>query len=66
MQNAHDPRVIDVSADMCVVECPQCRSGRAADVPIGIGLRMRDRITAELLAENHRTAHRSLAVVGGG
>ena len=28
------------------------------------GLRMFDRITAELLAENHRGTHRSLAATG--
>ena len=35
-----------------------------SDVPIGIGLPMRDRITAELLAQNHRDDHRSFAVAG--
>jgi hypothetical protein len=61
MQSAHIPRVIDLNDGVCSVECPQCRRGVASDVPIGIGIPMRDRITAELLAENHRDAHRSLA-----
>ena len=61
MQSPHSPRVIDISASVCVVECPQCHNGRPSDVPIGIGIPMRDRITAELLAENHRDDHRSFA-----
>jgi hypothetical protein len=54
MQMPHRPTVVDSSDGTCLVECPQCRKGRPADVPIGIGLPMFDRITAELLAENHR------------
>jgi hypothetical protein len=56
--------VIDISTDECVVECPQCQAGAERDVPIGIGLRMRDRLTAELLAENHRDNRRSYAMAG--
>ena len=66
MQCPHSPRVIDIGNGECVVECPQCLSGTPADVPIGIGLRMRDRITAELLAENHRDNRRSYAMAAGG
>jgi len=61
MQSAHIPRVIDLNDGGCSVECPQCRKGAASDVPIGIGIPMRDRVTAELLAENHRDAYRSFA-----
>jgi hypothetical protein len=64
MQRPHNPRVIDIRNGECVVECPQCRLGTAADVPVGIGLPMRDRITAELLAENHRDNHRSYVMAG--
>jgi hypothetical protein len=49
---------------MCVVECEQCRRGRAADIPIGIGLPMFDRFTAEMLAENHRNDRHTLAAAG--
>jgi hypothetical protein len=69
MHSPHTPRVIDVGEDACVVECPQCREGRSVDVPIGIGIPMRDRITAELLAGNHRDEHRNFvraADVGAG
>jgi hypothetical protein len=61
MQSPHTPTVVDMDGGACLVECPQCRRGRPADIPIGIGLRLFDRITAELLAENHRGEHRSLA-----
>ena len=54
MQSPHTPSVVDIGEDACLVECPQCREGRSVDVPIGIGIPMRDRITAELLAGNHR------------
>jgi hypothetical protein len=64
MQSPHSPRVIDNHDGECSVECPQCRMGPAADVPIGIGLPMRDRITAELLAQNHREDHGTLAAAG--
>jgi hypothetical protein len=64
MQSAHSPKVIDLNDGGCFVECPQCRRGPASDVPIGIGLPMRDRITAELLAENHRDAQCSFAAAG--
>jgi hypothetical protein len=56
--------VIDLNGGACLVECPECRQGRASDVPIGIGLPMFDRITAELLADNHRADRRSLASAG--
>jgi hypothetical protein len=64
MQSPHRPEIIDTNDGACVVECPQCRKGRAADIPIGIGLPMFDRVTAELLAENHRDDRRTLAIVG--
>jgi hypothetical protein len=64
MQNAHRPTVIELDDGECSVECPQCRTGPVSDVPIGIGIPMRDRITAELLAENHRDDHRSFAAAG--
>ena len=47
MQSPHRPKVIDTTDGACVVECPQCRKGRAVDIPLGIGLPMFDRITAE-------------------
>jgi hypothetical protein len=64
MQSPHRPMVIDLKGGECAVECPQCRKGPASEVPIGIGIPMRDRITAELLAENHRDDHRSFAAAG--
>ena len=68
MQSPHTPSVVDIGEDACLVECPQCREGRSVDVPIGIGIPMRDRITAELLAGNHRDERRNvvLATDAGG
>jgi hypothetical protein len=64
MRSPHSPTVIDSNDGACLVDCPECRNGRPADVPIGIGLPMFDRITAELLAENHRGDRRTLAAAG--
>ncbi len=65
MRSPHSPTVVDTNdGGACLVECPQCLEGRPSDIPIGIGLRMFDRITAELLAENHRGTHRGLAATG--
>jgi hypothetical protein len=61
MQMPHRPTVVDSSDGTSLVECPQCRQGSISDVPIGIGLPMFDRITAELLAENHRGTPRRMA-----
>lgn len=64
MQSPHTPVVVDSNDGSCHVECPQCRTRRPENVPIGIGLPMYDRITAELLAENHRADRRTLAAAG--
>ena len=36
-----------------VVDCAQCRNDPFAELPIGIGMPLRDRETAERLRENH-------------
>jgi hypothetical protein len=36
-----------------MVECMQCRNDPASTVPIGIGMPLRDRETAERLRDNH-------------
>ena len=54
MQSPHRPTVVDAGDGTCHVACPQCSEGSPSEIPIGIGLPMFDRITAELLAENHR------------
>jgi len=64
MQSPHKPRVVDLRDGECLVECPQCQQGHAGNVPIGIGIPMRDRITAQLLAGNHRDDQRSFAAAG--
>ncbi|HEX3333525.1 MAG TPA: hypothetical protein VHS57_04240 [Acidimicrobiales bacterium] len=36
-----------------MVECIQCRNDTQSELPIGIGMPLRDRVTAERLRENH-------------
>jgi hypothetical protein len=53
MQAAHHPIISERPDRSWVVECPQCRRDMHADVPIGIGLPLRDKETAERLRDNH-------------
>jgi hypothetical protein len=52
MQN-HHPRIAQCHDLMWVVECPECRSDTTSTVPIGIGMPLQDRETAERLRDNH-------------
>jgi hypothetical protein len=52
MQN-HHPKVTERPDRTWVVECAQCRHDRHSTVPIGIGMPLRDRETAERLRDNH-------------
>jgi hypothetical protein len=52
MQN-HHPKIAQHSDRAWVVECAQCRHDPASTVPIGIGMPLRDRETAERLRDNH-------------
>ncbi|MGO9853439.1 MAG: hypothetical protein ACLPYY_00120 [Acidimicrobiales bacterium] len=52
MQN-HFPKIAQRPDRTWVVECPQCRNDPASTVPIGIGMPLQDRETAERLRENH-------------
>ena len=52
MQN-HHPVIAQRSDRTWVVECPQCRHDPTASLPIGIGMPLADRDTAERLRENH-------------
>ena len=52
MQN-HHPRVSQRPDRAWVVECAQCRNDLASSVPVGIGMPLRDRETAERLRDNH-------------
>jgi len=54
MQN-HHPTIAQRPDRTWVVECPQCRSDRSSSLPIGIGMALPDRDTAERLRENHAT-----------
>jgi hypothetical protein len=52
MQN-HHPRISHCPDRTWVVECAQCRNDLTSTVPIGIGMPLRDRETAERLCDNH-------------
>ena len=52
MQN-HFPKIVQRPDRTWVVECPQCRNDPISTVPIGIGMPLQDRDTAERLRENH-------------
>ena len=52
MQN-HHPKVTQRPDQAWVVECAQCSNDVVSTVPIGIGMPLRDRETAERLCDNH-------------
>jgi hypothetical protein len=62
MQN-HHPKIAQRADHTWVVECPQCRSDATSTLPIGIGMPLRDRETAERLRDNHaaRPVRRAVA-----
>jgi len=62
MRSPHHPRLIDRHDGTWAVECLGCRNDHLSDVPIGIGIPLPDRITAERLAENHSSDPRFLAL----
>jgi hypothetical protein len=49
----HKPIIVQGSDRSWVVDCPQCRNDLTAAVPIGIGMPLKDRETAERLRDNH-------------
>ena len=54
MHSPHSPKIIGLRDGGWIVECLACRNDRMSEVPIGIGMPLPDRLTAERLAENHR------------
>jgi hypothetical protein len=52
MQN-HHPVITQRPDRTWVVECARCRHDVSSSVPIGIGMPLPDRETAERLRENH-------------
>jgi hypothetical protein len=52
MQN-HHPKITQRPDRTWVVECAQCQSDVVSTVPIGIGMPLQDRETAERLRDNH-------------
>jgi hypothetical protein len=53
VQNHHQPRIAQRPDRTWVVECIQCRNDQFSELPIGIGMPLRDLETAERLRENH-------------
>ena len=49
----HHPRISQRPDGAWMVECAQCRNDLDSTVPIGIGMPLRDRDTAERLRDNH-------------
>lgn len=58
----HQPKVSQRPDRSWVVDCPQCRNDATSDLPIGIGMPLRDRETAERLRENHAGRTQRVAV----
>ena len=54
MKKSHLPRIVQRPDGPWVVECHQCTEDGTSSVPIGIGIPLPDKVTAERLAENHR------------
>jgi hypothetical protein len=52
MQN-HHPIITQGPDRTWLVECAQCRNDVTSAVPIGIGMPLQDRETAERLRDNH-------------
>jgi hypothetical protein len=58
----HHPNVSQRPDGTWVVECAQCRNDATSDLPIGIGMPLRDRETAECLRDNHAGRTQRVAV----
>ena len=61
MQAAHHPTISQGPDQSWVVECMQCRTDMQSEVPIGIGMPLKDKDTALRLCENHSRTARMLA-----
>ena len=64
MRSVHQPQIVELRGGRWMVECLACRSDHRSEVPIGIGLALPDRLTAERLAENHARTRRTRAGPG--
>lgn len=49
----HYPKITQGPDRTWLVECAQCRNDTQSDLPIGIGMPLRDLETAERLRDNH-------------
>jgi hypothetical protein len=60
--SSHQPQVSERPDHTWVVDCAQCRNDVASALPIGIGMALRDRETAERLRENHAGSTQRVSV----
>jgi hypothetical protein len=58
---SHNPKITQGADRTWVVECIQCRNDTQSDLPIGIGMPLHDRETAERLRDNHALRTRRVA-----
>jgi hypothetical protein len=58
----HNPEITQGPDRTWVVECIQCRNDTQSDLPIGIGMPLRDFETAERLRDNHALRTMRVAV----
>jgi hypothetical protein len=49
----HYPKISEGPDRTWVVDCAQCRNDTQTELPIGIGMPLQDRETAERLRDNH-------------
>ena len=53
MQRGHHPKIARRADGAWVVECPECRSDTTSSIPLGIGMALTSKETAQLLRDNH-------------
>jgi hypothetical protein len=56
-QRRHQPKINGRADGTWVVECAQCDNDTTSDLPVGIGMPLQARETAELLRDNHAGVH---------
>jgi hypothetical protein len=56
----HHPTIAPCTDGSWVVDCAECRNSLTESIPIGIGMPLMERLTAERIAQNH-VGHGSLA-----
>ncbi len=63
MQRGHHPKVVRRADGAWVVECPECRNDTTSSIPLGIGMPLAAKETAQLLRHNHAGGRRRVGSV---